>query len=58
MLQANGIYQGMDFVMQNTGSIFRNHPSLRKGLNAITDTANFANRIIGGGEELEDDLFN
>jgi hypothetical protein len=39
LLQANHISVGIDFIKQDTQSIFERHPDLRKGVNTLTDVA-------------------
>jgi hypothetical protein len=48
LLLANNITDGIQFVKQNTGSIFKNHPILRKSINSIVDIASYGDRILGG----------
>lgn len=51
VLLANGIHEGIDFVKQKTEEIFRNHPTLRKIANTITDIAGRADVVLHGGAE-------
>lgn len=49
ILEANNIHSGKEFILQDTGSIFKNHPELRKTANTITDIAGRANVLLEGG---------
>ena len=49
MLKSNNINQGIDFVKQDTESIFSSNPNLRKFANTITDIGNRTDVIMQGG---------
>ncbi len=52
LLEASHIYQGKQFIMQDTRSIFENYPDLRKATNTITDIASRGNVLLQGGGSI------
>lgn len=46
----------IEFIMQNTGSIFKNSPTFRKIANSVTDIANVATGIKNEVEYLQDNI--
>ncbi len=58
LLEASHIYQGKQFIMQDTRSIFENYPDLRKATNTITDTASRGNVLLQGGSITPNHIYN
>jgi hypothetical protein len=50
IFNANGISTGLSFIKQNTDSIFREHPNLRKFANTVTDIAGRSDVLFQGGK--------
>ena len=50
IFNANGISSGLDFIKQNTDSIFSEHPNLRKFANTVTDIAGRSDVLFQGGK--------
>jgi hypothetical protein len=50
IFESNNISQGIDFIKQNTESIFADHPNLRKFTNTITDLGSKIDVIQQGGQ--------
>jgi hypothetical protein len=49
LLQSNNITEGIQFVKQNTESIFKNNPLLRKFSNTVTNSLAKINIVKQGG---------
>jgi len=64
LLEASHIYQGKQFILQDTASIYEHYPDLRKATNTITDIASRfdvlrqGGNIVNGGSITPNHIYN